>query len=79
MQIILLLCGSLASAGSIVFASLEKWEPAWWLMWVTMLLFHIGSHLTPRAADVCPDSSDGVHEWYQGSVWRECAHCGTRR
>lgn len=30
-------------------------------------------------ADECPGSSDGKHEFYQGSVWRICAHCGTRR
>ena len=35
--------------------------------------------LTLRAADVCPESSDGVHEWYQGSSWLICSHCGTRR
>ncbi len=35
--------------------------------------------LTPRAADVCHESSDGVHEWYQGSSWLICSHCGTRR
>ena len=35
--------------------------------------------LTPRAADECLGSSDGKHEFYQGSTWRICAHCGTRR
>lgn len=30
-------------------------------------------------ADECPGSSDGKHEFYQGSTWRICAHCGTRR
>ena len=35
--------------------------------------------LTKRAADECPGSSDGKHEFYQGSTWRICAHCGTRR
>jgi hypothetical protein len=35
--------------------------------------------LTKRAADVCHESSDGVHEWYQGSSWLICSHCGTRR
>lgn len=35
--------------------------------------------LTKRAADECPNSSDGKHEFYQGSTWRICAHCGTRR
>ena len=35
--------------------------------------------LTQRAADECPGSSDGKHEFYQGSTWRICAHCGTRR
>ena len=37
------------------------------------------SGLTKRAADECPSSSDGKHELYQGSAWRICAHCGTRR
>lgn len=37
------------------------------------------SGLTKRAADECPCSSDGKHEFYQGSTWRICAHCGTRR
>ena len=35
--------------------------------------------LIKRAADVCHESSDGVHEWYQGSSWLICSHCGTRR
>jgi len=35
--------------------------------------------LTQRAADVCHESSDGIHQWYQGSTWEICAHCGTRR
>jgi hypothetical protein len=39
----------------------------------------IESQLTPRAADECPASSDKQHEFYQGSTWRICAHCGTRR
>lgn len=30
-------------------------------------------------SDECPGSSDGKHEFYQGSAWRICAHCGTRR
>ena len=38
-----------------------------------------GRSLTKRAADVCHKSSDGVHEWYQGSSWLICSHCGTRR
>ena len=37
------------------------------------------SRPTKRAADECPGSSDGKHEFYQGSTWRICAHCGTRR
>lgn len=37
------------------------------------------AHLTMLAPDVCHESSDGKHQWYQGSVWEICAHCGTRR
>ncbi len=30
-------------------------------------------------SDECQSSSDKQHEFYQGSTWRICAHCGTRR
>ena len=30
-------------------------------------------------SDECQASSDKQHEFYQGSTWRICAHCGTRR
>ena len=38
-------------------------------------------NLTKRAPDVCHASSDGLHQWYAGpgSIWKTCAHCGTRR
>ncbi len=34
---------------------------------------------TRRAADVCPNTSDGVHPWREDSGGMFCAACGIRR